>query len=295
MSRSKKEQYKKMYMNTYNAHINKIISENEYINVLQILNMKGFKTYHIDNFDVLTKHLHTIGLYDSFNINTLVNIRDLIYNKLATIALAFIDIGEIFSVKKQKMISRINDIQKLLKHKMKCIHAFKNVDNVTSNLSNEYLDEILGIALSYELLPDQNKLDTNGSIENNAINKIRSKYKDSDWAFYVRKDITERLHLLVQVHYTLEQLKFMNIKLKLVSEIDMMSHSHLRKYYMYVIDTIETALKHWMTMCKDYIDIEINYVECCDDMINGHPTRLNVFDSIWLDDRVGQYCKTSKN
>jgi hypothetical protein len=261
MSRNKKELYKNIYKDTYQANINNIISEDHYIYVLQTLNMKGFKTYHIENFDILTKNLDTKGLYDSFNISRLLYVRDLVYKKISDIALMFDDIGNIFSIKKKKMIKRIYDIQKLLKNKLKCIYAFKRGDIV------------IPITLDVSEYNSHNDDLPNNP---NKITRHEKNYErerlEIDWIYYVKKDIIDRLHLLVKIHYTLEQLKFMNIELKLISDINSMPHNILCKYYMYVINTIENSIKYWIYLCKRYIDIEINYIECCDNMINGYPT-----------------------
>ena len=61
MSKSRKDLYKQIYKVTYIANINKMINETRYIAILQKLNMEGFKTYHIDDFDKLTLHLQSIG------------------------------------------------------------------------------------------------------------------------------------------------------------------------------------------------------------------------------------------
>ena len=272
--KSKKEEYKKLYINAYNDNITGSISEVEYVYRLQTLNMKGFKTYHIDNFMLLTDKLHDNGLYDSFNISMLMHMRDLVYNKIADIALIFPDIGNIFAIKKHKMINRINNIQKLLKNKLKCIDAFKRIDNVifTNSVKFNDFNEFDDI----DDIDDIDELD-DYDIESRVLNdNINYKNQESDLAFYIKKDIIERLHLLVQIHYTIEQLKFMNIKLKLASEIMNMSHEKLRNYYVYVVSTIECIIIRWINTCNEYINVEINYVECCDNMINELPTELTI-------------------
>jgi len=274
MSRNKKEMYKNIYRNAYNANINNTISESKYIDILQSLSMKGFKTYHVENFNIFTKNLQLQGLYDSFNISVLINMRDLTYKHICSIALMFEDIGNIFAVKKKNMINRINSIRKLLKNKLKCITAFKRVDIVTSIRNSDVHNSLLDT--TYTANTFNNIYNNNDSIDSQTIQTPLPKRLESDWEYYVKKDIIERLHLIVQVHYTLEQLKFMNIKLMLISDINNMTHNELRKYYVYVIDKIEKSIKFWMDTCRNYIDIEINYVECCENMINNLPTQLTI-------------------
>jgi len=71
-------------------------------------------------------------------------------------------------------------------------------------------------------------------------------------------------------------MKLMHVELKYVSEINQMSHKLLEEYYFDVIKNIESSLKEWLMICKMYVDIEINYIECCDNISNGKKTSLNL-------------------
>jgi len=257
--------YKNKYRYTYDANIKNKISEDEYINVLQELSTQGFKTYHIENFNSLTKKLRSNGLYNSFNISILLYARDLVYKKLSVIATTFEDIGSVFSTKKKKMIHRVNTIQKILENRLDCINCFKKGDMLM------YVSPEIEIKQLHQQLQQQiNKIDKIGPT------KMTPEQIEIEFSHAIRRDIIDRLHLIAQRHYTLEQLTFMNITLVLVSELYNMSHNELRRYYVYVVDEIVYWLHSWINMCKNYIDIEINYAECCDSIMNGDPTHLTV-------------------
>ena len=252
--KSKKDMYKQIYKVTYIANINGMIDESKYINVLQKLSMGGFKTYHINDFDKLTMHMQTIGLNDSFNISLLLHLRDTNYKKVSDIAIRFEDIGKIFSVKKIMIVDRINKIRNLIKNKLDIIKAFKKID--TQN--NFYLNV---------------KMDNETMCNKKLLNKT---IIEDEWKFHTRNDIMNRLHLLCQKYFTLEQLKFMNVELKYLSEINAYSHKQIETYYLDVLKNIDNSFKEWMTICKMYIDIEVNYSECCNSMIIGMDTSLNL-------------------
>ena len=131
-SKSRKDLYKQIYGVIYIANIKQMINEIKYIDVLQKLSMSGFKTYHIEDFDKLTIHLKSIGLNDSFNISILMHLRDTNYKKISDVAILFSDIGEIFSLKKRKMVDRMQSIRKILKHKINLIKVFKKLDKISN-------------------------------------------------------------------------------------------------------------------------------------------------------------------
>jgi hypothetical protein len=130
MGKSRKDLYKQIYKVTYIANINKMINETRYIDILQKISMEGFKTYHIDDFDKLTLHLQSIGLKDSFNISILMHLRDTNYKKMSEIAVLFTDIGDVFAIKKKKMVDRMHNIRKILKRKLDMIKSFKKIEKL---------------------------------------------------------------------------------------------------------------------------------------------------------------------
>lgn len=332
-----------------------MINETRYIDILQKLSMEGFKTYHIEDFDKLTLHLQSIGLTDSFNISILMHLRDTNYKKMSEIAVLFDDIGEVFAMKKKKMVARMHDIRKILKQKLEMIRAFKKIDkinNFTVLEGDEKLDEenslddtdntddsdyfsgtedrdiwsdidqrsnyqgndtgfkkplnlksklnsrnintvtkprtthniadILAFGLEdnqiYKTVATKQKLDgtTNISRVIPPRKKMGRQYIESEWRYYTKIDLIDRLHLLAEQHFTINQLRYMNVELKYISEVKKMTHLELEQYYLNVVTTIDHVLKEWMMICRMYIDIEVNYIECCENLINGAETNLDL-------------------
>lgn len=304
MMRNKKETYRHIYKVTYLANINKNINENKYINILQKLNTEGFKTYHIDDFEKLILCLYNNKLYDSYNISLLIYLRDINYKELSSVALMFNDIGEIFSYKKKNMITRVHEISKVIKDKINLMMAFKKIEkyhsvinsinfvNYEANLSNACKkhnnvdNKICDNAIS-----DDNNT-ANNHIINNASNIINKSFIDNktivdEWKYYSRHDIMNRLHVLTEKYYTIEQLKFMNVNLKHINEINAMEYIELENFYISVILQIEKSLKEWESICRIYVDIEINYMECCHAINNGKTTKLDFkYVTINLDNSV---------
>lgn len=248
---SKKELYKQIFKITYLSIINGLISENRYIDILQKLTMNGFKTYHIPNFDKLIIYMHNMGIINAFNISILIHFRDINYKILSNIAKTFNDIRDIFSIKKKNMINRISEIHDIIKQKLDVIKSFRKVDAYNSINST---------------------LNTN--ISNKQKRYLSNTHIRKEWNYYTRCDIMDRLHLLVNKYYTLDELLFMNVKLKLVSVLNTYSCYNLETYYNNVIKTIDTTLREWLNVCKIYIDIEINYLECCKTIINNKTTKI---------------------
>lgn len=290
MSKSRKELYKQIYKVTYIANINRMIDETRYIDILQKLNMEGFKTYHIDDFDKLTLHLQSIGLNDSFNISILIYLRDANYKKLSEIALLHTDIGKIFAVKKKKMVDRVHFIRRTLKIKLELMKAFKKFERSISfnnGPSNNNIPETQQNNDSLKKSLDQSTECLDDSLSDTDQNYIflygnlHSKRKpkktiESMWTYHTQLDLIERLHLIAQKHFTLDQLKYMNVNIMYASAINAMSHFDLENYYINVIEKIESSLKEWIMVCKMYIDVEVNYMECCENILNRYPTQLNL-------------------
>ncbi len=264
--KNKKETFKQIFTVTYVANINKLIDESKYIEVLQNLSMGGFKTYHVNDFDKLTMYMQTIGQNDSFNISLLLHLRDTNYKKMTEIALNFDEIRDILSVKKTTMVDRMHQIRTIIKDKLDFIKAYKRVDTIKS----------FNAFIKIGNIPCIRNISTTSNTSNTPKSKMSDTMIGSEWENYTKQDIIDRLHLLCQKHFTLDQMKLMNVELKYVSEISNMSHEHLESYYFDVIKNIESSLKEWLMICKMYVDIEINYIECCDDFLNGKKTTLNL-------------------
>jgi len=260
MISGKKELYKQIYKVTYIANINRLIEETKYIKVMQQLSMNGFKMYHINNFDKLIIYLQNIGLTDSFNISILIYLRDINYKRLSEIAIVFDDIGKIFSYKKRKMVMRVNKIRRIIKNKMFVIKSFKKFDRFVEQQN----DNNFGM-IQYD----------NSELLNYDQLSLSRKITNS-WVYHNRLDIMNRLHLLVEKYYSLEQMRYMDVDIKHVNEICDMNYNDLESYYTSVIEKIYTTLKEWLSICRMYIDIEVNYLECCENIINGEATKLEL-------------------
>ena len=291
MGKSRKDLYKQIYKVTYIANINKMINETRYIDILQKISMEGFKTYHIDDFDKLTLHLQSIGLKDSFNISILMHLRDTNYKKMSEIAVLFTDIGDVFAIKKKKMVDRMHNIRKILKRKLDMIKSFKKIEKLSGFAILDGTDK--RYEMNYMMKkPENNTRDESEINHHSHIRRRLTKKSDtgyvsqrqvmskqrieSEWRHYTKSDIIDRLQLLAENHFTLNQLRYMDIDLKYISEIEKMSHIELERYYLTVVNKIDRSLKEWMTICRMYIDIEVNYVECCENMINGSDTCLDL-------------------
>lgn len=239
---SKKDSYKKKFTQLYNSVIYKYISEKDYIKELQELNSKGFKTYHINTIIDMLTNMQKNELLHAYKITHIIHTRDLLYKDISSFALEFDDIGNIFSSKKTNIIERMHLITDILATKQLCINAFKKIESPSPSQS-----------------PSQSQSPLSSSV---LVNSDSSYSRDNNNALCksIKSDIINRLHQLLQKHYSLRQLKFMNIQLKLSTDIDNMSCMDLFLYYTYVIEKISNELMRWKYLCSQYIATERNYI-----------------------------------
>lgn len=240
---SKKELYIDIFKITYLSLIYGLISDTLYIDILQKLTINGFKTYHIDDFERLILYMYNTGIVNSFNISVLIHYRDICYKTLSDISKNFDDIRTIFSVKKKKMILRIENISNILKNKRNVLKSFRKNDRYDS----------INMVLS----------NSSDNKKRYLSNDIIQKY----WDYYTRLDIMDRLYILVDKHYKLNELSYMGVNLQLTSHLNRFTCFELENYYIKTISIIETKLRDWILTCRMYIDIEINYLECCKNII----------------------------
>lgn len=278
MMRNKKDMYRQIYKIIYLANINNIINESKYIDILQKISNDGFKTYHVEDFDRLTMYMQNIGLNDSFNISLLLYLRDINYKKLSEIAMAFDDVGIIFSAKKNKMVDRVHLIGKFFKNKLKIIKSFKKID-IYSNIS-KIIDNENPIKKNYIYDNDQYYQCDNKKLQNNNVQNEKMKIKISKiknmWKYNTKNEIINRLYLIANEHYNISQLKLMEVEIKSLYEIENLNYELLELYYINVIKKIELTLREWEMLCRMYVDIEINYVECCHALYNNKKTILKL-------------------
>ena len=315
MCKKQKTLYKHIFNTAYIANKNKIISETVYVDVLQKISIKGFKTYHIDDFEKLIIHLQSIGLNDSFNISILMHLRDMNYKKMSEIAVIFNYVGDIFAMKKNKMVDRMHNIRRILKQKIDMMRSFMKIEKIASLIvfnDQDLVKNMVDIPMPKHIYinhDDNKSCDLDGLISssvlvqdifddvsttNNVLKQTKSIVSDiskiasirkhhmskhkiqSEWMYYTKSDIINRLHLLANYHFTLEQLQYMNVELKYINVIQKMTHIEIEQYYINVVNKIITSLKEWILICRMYIDIEVNYVECCENMICGNNTSLDL-------------------
>ena len=152
------------------------------------------------------------------------------------------------------MVKRIEKIRDKIRDKINVIKSFRKTDRYNSiNL----------------VLHTSNPIDKK-------TRYLSTECISREWDYYTRQDIMDRLHLLINRYYTIDELKFINIDLKLLSVLNSYSCSDLEIYYNNVIKKIEITLKEWITVCKIYIDIEINYLECCKAIISNENTKIQL-------------------
>lgn len=315
MGKNKKHTYINVYKKIYDAHINGGIKEHIYIASLQKLTMAGMKTYHIDKYYEMISFFYDKQLFDSFNISMLLYIRDLIHRYFASISLFFADIRDIFIRKDKNAKQKINDIQELLNLRKTILKSFrkyepplipnKNINHYnypkspidgflsspSENLNKTYINKIY-INKTYINKTFNNKIlsNTQQNITKPNITKpnITSEKIYEHWERATKGDFIERLHLLAYKHYTIEELKFMEVTLKYASEINEMSYDRLQNYYDNTINTIDNKLSQWLHLCTIYLLIDANYVDCCDNINLNKPTYLH-FDVNTMIDNIKKY------
>lgn len=237
---NKKKMYVQIFKLIYFANINRLIDETKYVSVLQKLNSVGFKTYHVSEFDTLMINMKKVGLNDSFNMSMLLYFRDVNYKRIMEIVREFSNFTEIFSGG-LLVVEKIKIMKENLIRVLKIMKSFKKIDRKS---------------------PD--------------CGTVKITQKNIIWEENTKNELMERLHLIVRNYFTLGQLKYMNVELKYASEIMTMNYETLETYYMGVISKIEESIKEWITLCRIYIDVEVNYIECCNNMINGNITMLKL-------------------
>ena len=126
---------------------------------------------------------------------------------------------------------------------------FPDIGNIFSNKKNNIFNRIIEILklIVYKLhiLKSFRKIDKN---------------LDNNYYLYeaIKKDILYRLHLILN-HYTIVQLKFLNIPLELYSNLKIMNYDNLHKYYFNTINMIEIKLINIIEECSIYLTIEYQH------------------------------------
>lgn len=279
---SKKDTHNDMYKYIYIATINKVIDEPKYYKLLQQLRSQGFKTYRVNNFLDLAENLKTVGLNNSFNISILVFVRDSMYKRLSNITTLF-DLTDKTENDRPRP-KKIHEIVVAFRQMLNLIRSFIKINTIIpsksifhknlNNESNSNLDSNLDS--EPDLIPDFNQELNNSKKTKSLESTIFSSQTEPidlvklDKEFYsqFKTDVINRLYFLTQ-HFTLDQLKFMNVKLKYLSEIEKMDYFELKHYYLLTILTLKKTLDEWIKMCRNYSYVEYSYKEYCEGVNKG--------------------------
>lgn len=227
---SQKQLFIQIYKILFLSTLKKSTSQHDYINILQNLCVNGFKTYHIDNFNKVLLVLQQNELLYAHKISSIIHKRDTNHKIIIEFLKYFRKINKLCVKGKLSIIEKVEFISKLCIEKEKIVKAFINIDGVIPRL-------------------------------NNSVNR--------NFAYYQKCDIIQRLHDLLK-YFTLSQLIYMNIEIKLRSEIEDMNNGELVNYYKLIIRSILDKLSIVKEACRSYIDNEINYVECYKEIIDNN-------------------------
>jgi hypothetical protein len=239
-----------LYMISYIALLQNIISQTVYINILQRIGKKGFKPYHIDNFELLINNLKNNNLIDSMNISILINIRDKKYKTIIELSTIFPEIKKELQ-SNAKIISKMNKVIRILMEKNMVFKAFKKLDNYQMCCPN--IDEMSDI--------------------DNIVKNSNKKSQSESWITYNRIEIMQRFDQLTK-YLSICQMRKIGLELKSIYEIEQMDHQTIRKFYLQTIFLLEKKIINWIEQCKHYIIVEINYTTCCNELKQGKPTIL---------------------
>jgi hypothetical protein len=178
------------------------------------------------------------------------------------------------------MIDRVDDIRDIMKKQVFIMNAFKKLD--VTPPSYECIKNVSdGNYNINTICRNENTIDgIDEAIMAPPVILTRTLQEFekiiNSWEYYVRLDIMNRLYLIAYTHFTLDQLKFLDVDLKKVSDLENMNLTTLIAYYVKAVKQIRMKIKRLIILCKMYIDIEIDYAKCCSDMANNLPTHLTL-------------------
>jgi len=142
---------------------------------------------------------------------------------------------------KTQIKDKLYEIKNILNNKLKIIQAFKKIERQ----------------------------------ENALIASINIGIFDiTDWKNNTKDDIIERLMLLKKKHFNKKQLVFMNIPMLHLEELELFID--LENYYIDFVNNIDSKIKEYIENCNIFIQIEEDYDFCCNKLINGDITMLNL-------------------
>lgn len=244
--KSEKRLYIEIFNAIYVANIKGLIDEIRYIRVLQTISEKGFKTYHIKNFDRLVVHLKQLKLEKSYAVSILIYLRDENYRKILNICRYFPQVKSIITIRKMRMMDKIYEINKIFRH----MHAIAKSFVKRERMQSVFTEIMPGGVLTREVV-------------------------QNEWFHYNRRDIVERLHNLVDL-FSLDQLKFMGVRPISINSLQRLGSLDLQRYYDVTIGKMLSAIKSWKRICLLYIDVYLRYVEICQSINSGGNVDLHL-------------------
>lgn len=231
----------------YVGHINRMIDESRYIRTLQVVSERGFKTYHLENFDKLALHLRKIGMMKSYVISVLFYFRDENFRVIGQVARYFDTIHQMLNLRLD-ILERMKMIDIELERKLMIARAFLKNDKT--------------YAITHP-----------GMIMPNA--KIDGQLIIAEWLVHNRQDIMNRLHQLVEC-FTLDQLHFMGVQVLKISVIMSMDNNALQMYYDSTIETVIRCIIVWRKTCALFADADRSYRRTCMQINNGVVPQLQL-------------------
>jgi hypothetical protein len=266
--------FKTYHIENFHTYVNKFITKNliNAYNISILINLRDIKyKYFVDvsnAFARCKKIMYTNGK------NMIVRI-----NSIQKFCKKMLRMIRSFKKLDTQFVEPIYNNIDMIKY---CYHDM-NSDNKTIDINSDdsedsyNSDDYDSISLKREYMkllsdePDLLELNTIDSSECNIspiIIKIhkdeKSQYNARDtWGYNFRRDILDRLHLLVRTHYTIDQLVFMGVKLKYLSELQSINVDDLRCYYIDTVAIIHIFFSKLLKTCLEYINIEMNYINCC--------------------------------
>lgn len=219
--------YIELYAAIYVAIINRFIDEELYIKVLKAMCYRGFKTHTIEDFDKLVIYLYQKHFEKSYNVSILFYLRDMNYRKIELIANNFLKIQTIDTCS----INEVYNIKTILINKFDIVKAFYKSEKIESI----FMDQIL-------------------------CKTADKKFVESEWLYYNRMDIFNRLYSLRDV-FDVDQLQCSGVETVRVDRLEKLNILDLQIYYNRSIDAVINSIQSWMKLCDLFIDV-VSALDC---------------------------------
>ena len=247
----KKELFCETYKYLYVALINNLIDTKKYVSNVCLLNNNGFKLYHIKLIEKLIYYLIKIN-NEAFMMTMIIYMRDIYYKKIMDMCTKKNNkLGTIMCQKKVPILERINLIIESLKKKKEIMNSFNKIE-LYENIS-------LSICSGY---------DEEGEANSNLGSKKSISQIENIWKSTNKKEMMERLKLLVELHFDIEQLKKMGVEIKKKSDVELMQYNDVEHFYKMTVFKIMISLNSDIHLCEDYQSVEEIHTVIYDYIIN---------------------------